>query len=522
MMTARTGVHRARRPWRPSPTVIARGLVSAGLCVALWLALFSGSLSAQAPISWSGTVDVSETTESATHPTVAADAYGRVHVIWAQKHGSDKARPSERLLTGDTLYYRMWNGESWTAPIDIIVGGDDAWYLTYPYATVDADGVIHLLWASQDSLLYSRASVLHAQSAAGWSRPTPIVEESGINQSRMVIGPNGDMHVVYTRAAPALRGDGNITYIRSQDQGATWSDPRALSAVGPFEERAMSDPRIALDSQDRLHVVWAANQAPSWTGQRILYARSEDGGDTWVPAIALGELEGDDNWADAPVVAATVDGTVHVVWACGRNPGRCYRASSDGGRTWSPKARILGELVSLAGWDALVADQEGTLHLAAQLRDPDAIYYTYKRLNGGWAPPVAVVTEPGADHGHYLQGALAAGNQFHVVMQNAIVATVYHVRVTTTAPAVAAVPTPTIAPPAPSRGDPARVVQGSQPPSQVAARSDDGPLLSPPTAVPADAGPALEATAPGRALTLALVPTVGLLLLIVGLRRRRA
>jgi hypothetical protein len=102
------------------------------------------------------------------------------------------------------------------------------------------------------------------------------------------------------------------------------------------------------------------------------------------------------------------------------------------------------------------------------------------------------------------------------------VATVYHVQITTPAPAIAAAPTPTLAPPTPSQGNPARVEQKPQPPSQVAARNDDGPLLNPPTAVPADAGPALEAADPGRALAWSVIPTVALLVLIVGLRHRRA
>src|SRR4029079_7772909 len=92
--------------------------------------------------------------------------------------------------------------------------------------------------------------------------------------------------VVRTSCSASIRA---IVAARSNDQGATWSQPvRVHEDDWKFDACPHAGPAIATDARGTLHVTW-------WTGKDgnagFFYAQSPDGGKTFGEAIALGTAQ---------------------------------------------------------------------------------------------------------------------------------------------------------------------------------------------------------------------------------------
>lgn len=478
------------------------------LVPSLWM---TPVLSAQSPVTWTETLVLAEPATSWSRPSVAADPWGRVHVVWSDRYGGAGPASEQSDAYGDTLYHAYWDGWQWSEPLDIIIGatGDSA--LAHPEVTVDAKGQIYLTWSARAGLYFDSAPALGAHDAASWQSTQVIAEGSGFEESRLIANPDGRLHVVSVK----LQGDqgGNLLYTTSEDGGVIWSSPIAISEVYAADDTVSVAPEMVRDGQGWLHVVWSERSAPDWIGQRVLYARSEDDGATWTRPIPLAQRQLDGDWEDHPSLATTGDGNLHLVWVCGEVE-RCYRVSLDGGRAWSRTERILVGLRSSAGGDALVADYEGNLHLIAQLRYPNGIYYASKPYAGSWQRPVLLVSETEFQQGHFYRSALSEGNQLHGVWQKASQdGDVVYLRIVTRASPLSPVDIPTMS-----------SVQETVPshlPTQVTEPPHgQSSTLTPATPAPYGAATESQLVSPAWPILWAVLPAAMMIALVVGLRLR--
>ncbi len=161
-----------------------------------------------------------------------------------------------------------------------------------------------------------------------------------------------------------------------------------------------------------------------------------------------------DTWNAVPGIVVDSAGSIHVMWAgCGNPVARCYRFSSDGGSTWSDSSKPFSDLVGSSGRDAMVADPYGGVRWFGSLRYPQALYAA-ELAEGIWAdPPQAVVHEGsygGLGSGHFPAMTISGGNRVHVTVVESDGGPLWHLRGTTSFPAIAVAPLPTIPVPTPS------------------------------------------------------------------------
>jgi len=160
-------------------------------------------------------------------------------------------------------------------------------------------------------------------------------------------------------------------------QGDGW----LASANVSNTEGSSYHPRIAVDAQDRLHMVWYdwVDLEVHWP--YILYASKPADGEwtsySYLPGNAQGSM---------PALAVGADGAVHVVW---EGQGICYvRRDSSG--TWS----AVEDVSTFGSMPDVAVAPDGTVHVTWWHREDyphDAhMYHCDRSSGGGWSAPVSV------------------------------------------------------------------------------------------------------------------------------------
>lgn len=228
----------------------------------------------------------------------------------------------------------------------------------------------------------------------------------------VAFAPDGTLYVVYTN----LMGQGNVPdnlwLARSDDGGATLSEPVRVAGDRVYQARVVAGPDGAvhvtyLQAEDI--AVWAlAGPAP------IVAIRSGDGGRTFTDPVPVSDPGRPRVGAAVPAVTAA--GDLVVVYRDFKDNVRDFRnlegppwdepgalvvtRSDDGGRSFTPGDEIddgvvAGErfIVFLPPSPALVAAPDGAVYIAwSDARDGDRDVYLRRSPDGGrtWGPRVQV------------------------------------------------------------------------------------------------------------------------------------
>ena len=263
---------------------------------------------------------------NASCPSIVIDTMGWIHVVWKEQYPD---------MTYEIHYSRSEdNGNTWTgfdqkATIgDILVTtrtGENAQWINQPrIAVTQLPLTIHVVW-NEVSYNGDSTEVWYVKSlnqGNTWTQPmqisavsapyAPGAESPDIATS----GPNGQiLHVVWTQEMELAPGVwcSEVFYVRSMGNGDSWEPERQVSHVSP--ENYAHRARVTAKG-DSVHVVWM--QYDEFWHSEIYYSRSENLGATW-----SGEIEDcrisfpDGNDADTPSLAMYGDPSgqeIHAVW----------------------------------------------------------------------------------------------------------------------------------------------------------------------------------------------------------------
>ena len=353
---------------------------------------------------WSEPYRLSSEDGKASEAYLVADQYGYVHCFW-----------TETLFENQNtiIKYARFDGTTWTKPNDIYVTGRGIRNVS-PF--VDQQGILHIAWSEglYGPAYYTYAPANNASSAQNWAKPIQINVPARPLYLR--VDSRGVLHILYINPTE----ESGVYYIRSEDQGITWSEPVWLDP-DILPGHIPDSLNFELDENDGLHAVWfygarEVGARPDW----VRYAHSLDGGHTWSTPFTIDKyIEGSDhNLTNASPTMIVQGETVHVIWAAGSQPYRNHRFSTDAGRTWSAPVQIFGELHGQA-FDGLAVDRAGRAHFFGQIRYPMGIYHAYWDQTR-WSKPSLVyfIAEEGSEegmgnrvHAHYTLPVIRAGNQ---------------------------------------------------------------------------------------------------------------
>ena len=351
---------------------------------------------------WSEPYQLSSGDGKASEGYLVADQYGYVHCFW-----------TETLFANQTtvIKYARFDGTTWTKPNDIYVTNQG---IVNVSPVVDQQGILHIAWAEGliGPAYYTYAPADNALSAQNWAKPVKINVPARVVHLRA--DSKGILHMLYIDQTETA----GVYYVRSEDQGITWSEPLWLDP-DILPGHIPDSLSFELDDNDGLHAVWFyGTREENETPDLVRYAHSLDGGHTWsTPFLIDRQNETSNHMLTFAGPVMTVQGqNVHVIWAAGSLPYRFHRFSSDAGRTWSKPEQIFGELHGQA-FDGLTVDGAGRVHFFGQIRYPMGIYHAYWDQTQ-WSRPslVYLISEDGSDmgnrvHAHYTLPVVRAGNQ---------------------------------------------------------------------------------------------------------------
>ena len=176
-----------------------------------------------------------------------------------------------------------------------------------------------------------------------WEEPRIIFDPGTLQQTignQIVVRPQGELinifNLIQITRKGATRGF-NVSVIRSEDNGATWSKPirfermvnPGVSDPDPPEDgepvrTADIIPDIAVDpNSGQLYAVWQDKRFDDGQHDSIALSTSTDGGLTWTPAVKVNKTPTDiptgNQQAFTPAVDVAEDGTVSVTYYDFRN-----------------------------------------------------------------------------------------------------------------------------------------------------------------------------------------------------------
>lgn len=366
-------------------------------CVAILFPLAAATAGEAQVVSfmWSTPIDITRPSTSyiGRFGQLLCDQGQNLHMLW-----------SDVGTRGAAIFYRTDRGKGWSVPVDVIatsadVAGDlDATISSY-------DQTLHAIWSDQyirGNLNYSRVSLLDADDPRAWSKPESVAY--GIDLASIEVGTDGTVHIVYGLSEDATRGN-DVYYIKSPDGGTTWSDPQVIYSV-ITELPSSIEVETAIDSANRIHVGITRRSQEYGVSSEIGYMHSLDSDQVWSPYLKIADVG--TSFQGVARIAPYVFGEdeIHLTWS---DPRRMHQWSLDGGQTWSHPIEIMPLGAAFGGFNELVKDSAGTLHVVAAVGNG---VYSATWAGSRWLPPEQIDNRSFDPHGQKI--TVCRGNQLHV------------------------------------------------------------------------------------------------------------
>ena len=295
-------------------------------------------------------------------PSIAADAYGHVYIVFPEFPPSCTGCPSSTMY----LITSSDNGTTWSEPRIIAPPGSGQIDVQIKVDPMDGR-TVYASWLQNNKSLIEVAKSIDF--GATWTTVIANSTKAGTDKDIPVVSGN-DVYVGYNHAQ-------TVWVSSSHDGGATFTSAK-VNANAEFGWSLTGG--AAIDNAGNVYFAWDGyTQNGQAKGPVNLYVtKSSDGGNTWTATLL--DVSGSPpdcsafscGWAFlGPGIAMTSDavGQLYVLWNAGtvdRGPERIwYSTSKDEGATWSPKTDV-----SLAprgvdhAFPALAAGATGDIRIA--------------------------------------------------------------------------------------------------------------------------------------------------------------
>ncbi len=194
---------------------------------------------------------------------LARDDKGSVYVAWTEYEGALWLRKSEDR--GSAFGPR------------VRVAGDRAAPARAPSLAIARDGAVHVAWAVGED---PRADIHVATSTDGgktFSTASTVGASGGHSDApKLAVDAQGTVHLAFAESERGPHERYVVVYSRRKKGESQFERPRIINGSDNAHF-----PQLAVDGRGRVHLVWDRYEGGAAYPRAILYARSNDGGETF-------------------------------------------------------------------------------------------------------------------------------------------------------------------------------------------------------------------------------------------------
>jgi len=257
-------------------------------------------------------IQLTDDEDHADCPDVAIDSQGNVHIAFERNDG---ASGNYGGGVGE-IWYTMLDNAGNTLIDDTLICDDGT--ERKPAIGVDSQDKVHIVWQSDggdnityikiDPYLDDRSGNATTLAAIRVVVKTILHSDSRQIDPRMAIDSNDDVHVVWEDSY-----NYRIAYIQLNSGGGVVVPYKMVAGTQNNRDRR---PFVAVDSNDNPHIVWNDDPGPSYNHE-IFYAMLS--GVNGNPLIAATMITPDDEWqSQRSDIVVDAEDMVHVFWSDNR------------------------------------------------------------------------------------------------------------------------------------------------------------------------------------------------------------
>jgi hypothetical protein len=183
-------------------------------------------------------------------------------------------------------------GDSFSKPLRI-PGGEGAGPARGPSLAVDADDVVYLAWTVGEDRSADIRLAKSNDAGKSFNAPRIVFETEGhCDAPKITVDRNQAIHLVYAESPPRPVDGYHIRYTRSNDGADTFEKPRDIS--GPLSEKyeSSSFPALSADGEDNLYVLWELFPDRKARPRGLGFTVSRDAGRTFAsPSVVPGSAD---------------------------------------------------------------------------------------------------------------------------------------------------------------------------------------------------------------------------------------
>ena len=277
---------------------------------------------------------------------IVADQNNVFHAIW---------RETSATQSRDRIFYAYFKDQAWTDPVEIVKSPDHKiGELSLIYGENDN---LYLVWngITKGEIYFSWANTKKSASPFEWAEPVALAINGEVTSVSIKDGITGELDLVY---AIPINEDRGIYFIRSSDQGKTWSEPTTVFDANANGWDMVGDPHLVQTGKGLYHAIWTKNSIlENGNSTGLYYSYSLDDGVTWSQPVEIIDHGIKSSWLESEQT-----GVLHRLWLVerGSDVGIWHEVSADHGITWARSAPIA--LAGTVGTSNIKFDDTGHVH----------------------------------------------------------------------------------------------------------------------------------------------------------------
>jgi hypothetical protein len=191
------------------------------------------------------------------------------------------------------LWYRRSIDGGQTFAMPVHVAGDATVPARAPALAAGPDGAVHLVWSVGEDPAADVRLVTSTDGGVSFGAPILVAGGDGhADAPKLVVDGEGTLHVVYAEASPQSPGRYHIMYSRRPARAQAFEPARMISRSDPNGVDHVGFPSLDIDAADNLYVVWERFPTRHGSPLGLGFSYSPDGGRTFgLPSVVPGTAD---------------------------------------------------------------------------------------------------------------------------------------------------------------------------------------------------------------------------------------